>query len=47
MYNLKNNVTTYKILVSILNSLKLELINSYKTILNDKLDNILLNINKI
>lgn len=45
MYNLKNNVTTYKILVSILNSLKLELINSYKTILNDKLDNILLNIN--
>ena len=45
MYNLKNNVTTYKILISILNSLKLELINSYKTILNDKLDNILLNIN--
>ena len=35
----------YKILVSILNSLKLELINSYKTILNEKLDNILLNIN--
>lgn len=45
MYNLKSNVNIYKILVSILNSLKLELINSYKTILNDKLDNILLNIN--
>ena len=45
MYNLKNNVNIYKILVSILNSLKLELINSYKTILNEKLDNILLNIN--